>query len=270
MKKLLSIILIIILEAGLLTNCKKDKGDPPILPPYASMVIDFNNFTSMKKSSDLQAAVKGTESSTWEFAAGVAGVWYTLITSNILVPLASYQAAVNYKASYVSENLWQWSYEFSRSSITYKAKLQGKISTNSVTWKMYITLEGTGGYQEFLWIEGTSKTDGSGGQWDFKQSPQSATALFQTDWTKSGDEVTSVKYTYVKNDTSKDSYINYTQNTSGAFDSGYNIHFSNGLYSDAGIEWNVTTMDGRLKCVDYLQDDLWYCWDTNKINKVCD
>ena len=39
--------------------------------------------------------------------------------------------------------------------------------------------------------------------------PSLAVQLFQTDWTKSGDEVTSVKYTYVKNDTNKDSYINY-------------------------------------------------------------
>ena len=270
MRNLLSITMIIILEAGLLISCKKDKGDPPVLPPFESMVIDFGNFTSLKKSLTTYPAGKGTENSTWEFAASVAGVWNTLLSSNIEVPLAAYEAAINYKAVYLSENLWQWSYDFNQGSNTYKAKLKGKISTNSVTWKMYITYEGTSGYKEFLWIEGTSKTDGSGGQWIFKQSFQSAVPLFQTDWTKSGDEVTSVKYTYVKDDTNKDSYINYLLNSSGTFDSGYNIHFSNDLYSDADIEWNVTTMDGRLKCVDYLQDENWYCWDTNKINKVCD
>jgi hypothetical protein len=270
MKRLLLFTLMISLSGCFFFSCKKDKGDPPLLPPYESMVIDFGNFTSRKKSSDTQPAGKGTESSTWEFAAAVAGVWNTLISSNIEVPLASYEAAIKYKAVYVSENLWQWSYDFNQGSNTYKAILKGKISTSTVTWKMYITYEGTGGYTEFLWIEGSSKTDGSGGQWIFKQSVQSAVPIFQTDWTKSGDEVTSVKYTYVKNDTSKDSFINYILNSSGAFDSGYNIHFTNGLYSDADIEWNVTTMDGRLKCVDYLQDENWYCWDTNKINKVCD
>ena len=38
--------------------------------------------------------------------------------------------------------------------------------------------------------------------------PSPTSKMFQDDWTKSGDEVTSVKYTYLKNDTSKDSYIN--------------------------------------------------------------
>jgi hypothetical protein len=270
MKKLLSITLIIILTACYLTSCKKDKGDPPFLPPDGSMVIDFTNFTSLKKSAEVTPGGKGTESSTWEFAAGVAGVWNTLISSNIAVPIAGFKAALNYKAAYVSQHLWQWSYDFNSGSNAYKAKLQGNISTNIVNWKMYITLEGTGGYNEFLWIEGTSKTDGSGGQWIFKQSAQSDIQMFQDDWTKSGDEVTSVKYTYVKNDSNKDSFINYSLLSAGNFDASYNIHFSNGLYSDSDIEWNIITRDGRLKCLDYLQDENWYCWDTNKINKVCD
>ncbi len=270
MKRLLRITLIISLYALSFLSCKKDKGDPPLLPPYESMVIDFSNFTLQKKSSDIASGGKGTESSTWEFAASVADVWNQLISSNIEVPLAAFEAANNYDAGYVSENLWQWSYDFAQDNNTYSAKLQGKISTSTVTWKMYITYEGTGGYNEFLWVEGTSKTDGSGGQWNFKQSAQSAVAIFRTDWTKSGDEVTSVKYTYVKNDTSNGSYITYLILSSGDFDESYNIHFANGLYSDSDIEWNIITFDGRLKCVDYLQDDNWYCWDTNKINKVCD
>jgi hypothetical protein len=270
MKKLLSITLIIILEAGLLTNCKKDKGEPPVLPPYESMVIDFSNFISKKKSADLLSEVKGTENSTWVFAAGVAGVWNSLISTYIQVPLAAYEAAINYKPEYVSENLWQWSYDFTHDGSAYKGKLQGNITTNSVSWKMYITLEGTGGFNEFLWIEGTSKNDGSGGVWTFKQSAQTAVSIFQTDWTKSGDEVTGVKYTYVKNDSNKDSFINYILLTTGTFDASFNIHFSNDLHADADIEWNTTNTSGRLKCIDYLQDENWYCWDTNKLNKICD
>jgi len=269
MKKLLQFSLIIIFSAGLSTSCKKDKGEPPVLPPYESMVIDFSNFTSLKKSSDVTLAGKGTETSTWEFAATVAGYWNSLIVSNIEIPLAAYESAVNYKPAYVSENLWQWSYDFVADAVTYKVKLKGQISTSTVKWKMYITKDVSGGYTDFLWMEGTSKTDGSGGQWMFNQSPQSASAIFQTDWTKSGDLVTSVKYTYVKNDAIKDSFITYTI-TTGNLDAAYNIHFSDDLYSDADIEWNTTTRNGRLKCVDYLMDDNWWCWDSNKINVLCE
>lgn len=270
MKKLLLITLMICTVSFCFTGCKKDKGDAPALPPYESMVIDFSNFTTQKKSAGLVPDVKGTESSTWEFAATLAGIWNTLISSNIEVPLAAFESAVGNKPVYVSENLWEWKYNFTYNSGTYKAKLQGKIASSTVTWKMYITYEGTGAYNDFLWIEGTSKTDGSGGQWTFKQSSLADVQLFRDDWTKSGDQVTSVKYTYLKNDTSKDSYINFFSPTDSNFDLAYKIHFSNGAYSDSDIEWNITTKDGRLKCIDYLQDDNWYCWDTNKVNKLCE
>jgi len=270
MKKLLQSCLVIILSCGLFTSCKKDKGDPPALPPYESMMIDFSNFTSQKKSFDLSAPGKGTETSTWQFAANVAGIWNTLISYYGEVPLAAYEPAIDFNPGYVSENLWEWAYDFTIGQNAFKSKLQGKISTNSVEWKMYITYQGTGGYTDFLWVEGTSKADGSGGQWIFKESPQSAVPIFQIDWTKSGDQVTSVKYTYVKDDTNKDSYINYILQTTSNFDVGYNIHFADGTYSDSDIEWNIATRDGRLKCYDYLLDESWYCWDTNKINKLCD
>jgi len=269
MKKLLLLALIIILPVNYFSSCKKDKGEPPIIPPYETMVIDFSNFTTMKKSADLAPAGKGTENSTWEFAASVSGVWSSLIASNLEIPLASFESAVNNDAAYLSDNLWQWSYNFIVDGTTYKARLTGQTSTSQVIWKMYITKDISGGFTDFLWVEGTSNTDGSDGQWIFKQSPQSPATMFQTDWTKSGTFISSVKYSYLKPDTYKDSYITYGL-TTGTFDASYNIHFSNGLYSDSDIEWNTTTRNGRLKCTDYLQDENWYCWDSNKINVFCE
>ncbi len=81
MKKLLLLTLIISLPVVYFTSCKKDKGDPPILPPYESMVIDFSNFTAQKRSDGVYPlTAKGTENSTWQFAAGIAGVWSDLIS----------------------------------------------------------------------------------------------------------------------------------------------------------------------------------------------
>jgi hypothetical protein len=270
MKKIIVFCLIIIISAGLFMTCKKDKGNAPVLPPFESMYIDFSNFTSLKKSFTIHQDGKGTESSTWQFAASIAGIWNDLITSSIAVPLAAYDSAAKYSAGYVSENLWQWSYDFTFDGVDYKSVLQGEVSTNSVSWKMYLTKNISGGYTDFLSLSGTSETDGSGGQWIFYQSPQSSVEIFQTDWTKSGDLVTGVKYTYLINDPNKDSFINYLIDTNSDLDAGYNIHFSDGTYSDSDIEWNTTTRHGRLKCLDYLQDENWYCWDNNKINKVCD
>ena len=269
MKKVIILLTIIIVPVIYIISCKKDKGQPPVLPPYESMIIDFSNFSTQKKSAVILSEVKGTESSTWEFAATVSGIWSSLIESNLAIPIASFEAAADNNPAYASDKLWQWSYNFSVAGTAYKARLTGQTSTNQVIWKMYITNSASGGFTDFLWLEGTSKTDGSGGQWTFKQSPQVNETMFQTDWAKSGTSITSVKYTYLKNDTYKNSYIIYSL-TTGTFDASFAIHFANDSYANAQIEWNTTTNNGRLNCLSYLQDQNWYCWDSNLINVLCE
>jgi hypothetical protein len=269
MKKLLSLTLILILSAGIFTRCKKDPGDPPGLPPQESLTIDFSNFATQKKSGDLVFDQKGTENSNWEFAATVAGVWKLLITTTLAIPITSFKLAVDQDPVYLDDKTWQWSYSVSVADATYKARLTGQISTSDILWKMYIAKEGTGGFPEFIWLEGTSKLDGTGGQWILNQSSDSKLAMLQIDWTKTGTSIGSVKYTYMKNDSFKTSYIEYGLTTS-TLNAYYTIHYYNGVkFSDLNVEWNTTTYNGRVKCLDYLGDDEWYCWDANKINIIC-
>jgi ribonuclease I len=136
---------------------------------------------------------------------------------------------------------------------------------------LYVTKEGTGGFTDFLWLEGTSQLDGSGGQWTLNESPQSSVALIQVDWTKSGASVGTVKYTYLKADTYVNNYIEYRKTSDTPFDSYYKVSLTNirGTFV-CDVEWNSTTKNGRVKCADYLgSNSLWYCWDANKINIPC-
>lgn len=269
MERLFSLTLILILSAGLIISCKKDKGEPPVLPAQESMIIDFSNFSTPKKSADLLSDQKGTENSNWEFAAGVAVVWKLIINTTLIVPVTSFKLAVDQDPVFLSEKTWQWSYNFSVASVAYKARLTGQIRTSDVLWKMYITKEGTGGFAEFVWFEGTSKPDGTDGRWILNQSSQSPQAMLQIDWTKTGTSIGSVKYTLVKDDSYKNNYIEYglTTSTMNAY---YTIQYFNGVrLSDVYVEWNTTTHNGRVKCLDYLGDSNWYCWDSNKINIKC-
>ena len=272
MKKLFSLSLIIILCAGFLTSCKKDKGDPPSLPPLESMTIDFTNFASLKKSGEMINFGKGTETSNWEFAATAAGVWKLLITTTLAIPVTSFKLAIDQDPTFLETKTWQWSYTVSVAAVTYKARLTGQIGSSDVTWKMYISKDATGGasFAEFVWFEGTSKLDGTGGQWILNQSSSSPDPMLQIDWTKTGTSVGSIKYTYVRSaDAFNASYIEYglTTSTLNAF---YNIHYYNGTkFSDVNVEWNTTTKNGRVKSLDYLGDSDWHCWDSNKINVTC-
>jgi len=103
MKKLLSLTLCIILIAGFFSGCKKDKGDPPSLPPVESMLIDFNNFISTSKSSEAGFENKGTENLNWETAALIAGTWRLIIATTLAIPVASFKVAVDQDPVYLSE-----------------------------------------------------------------------------------------------------------------------------------------------------------------------
>jgi hypothetical protein len=233
------------------------------------MTIDFSNFASLKKSLDLISDQKGTENSNWEYAAFVAVFWNSIINSTLAVPVAAFNAAINQVPVYVSSKNWQWSYNVTFPSTTYKARLTGLIGATDVQWKMYVTREGTGGFTEFLWFEGTSKLDGSGGQWILNESVLAPDAILQIDWTKTGLAVGYVKYTYVKNNAFKNSYIEYGL-TTNALNAYYTIHYFNNVrFSDVSVEWNTTTLNGHVKSIDYLGDTNWHCWDANKLNIVC-
>ena len=280
MKKLFSIILIVLLGVGLNTGCKKDKGDPPDLPPLGTMIIDFSNFDSQKKSVESIDDIKGVENSNWEFAALVAGYWKTLINVTLAVPVATFVLATQNNPAFVEENVWQWSYNTSvtvnQVSVIYKARLVGQIRETDILWKMNISKEGTGAFGEFVWFEGTSKPDGTGGQWILNHSSQFPEVVLQIDWSKSGNSVSAVKYSYVRTlnntrqpDPFKGSFIEYG-NTNAALNSFYNIHYYNGIeFSDVRVEWNSSSREGRARSVSYFGNNNWYCWNSNLVNIVC-
>ena len=266
MKKLSFLCLILILSVGGFTTCKKDNGVAPVLPPVESLTIDFSNFTSLKKSGNFLPDPKGTNNTFWTQASDIALLWNSIITTKLAIPIASFKLAMDQDPVFLSNKTWQWSYSVTPADVTYKARLTGQIGSTEVKWTMYVTREGTGGFPEFVWFTGTSKLDGTSGQWIFNQSSSVPEALLQIDWTKSGTSIGSVKYTYVKsNDSFTNSYVEYGLTTS-ARNAYYNIHYWNGTkFSDFNVEWNTTTKEGRLKSSDYLQG-VWYCWDSNKIN----
>ena len=272
MQKLKYLSLILILSSVLFTFCKKNKGDSPVLPPQESMSIDFSNFDTQSKSALDSYGLKGTENSNWDFAAGVATVWKLIINTTLIVPVTTFKLAAKEVPAYVSAKNWQWSYTADVAGVTYKARLTGLIGATDVTWKMYITKEGTGSFTDFLWFEGTSKLDGSSGLWTLYQSPQVPAAMLQIDWTASGASIASIKYTFIKSgDPFLNSYIEYAF-TTGALNAYYTIHYYNPAilkFSDVNIEWNTTTLNGRVKSIDYLNDIGWHCWDSNKINIKC-
>ena len=276
MKKLLSLALILILSAGFFTGCKKDKGVAPTLPPAESMLIDFSNFTSLKKSINITSDQKGTNNSNWEYAANVAGFWNSIITTTFAIPVESFKLAMDQNPVYISSKNWQWSYKVTVANVTYSARLTGQIGASNVVWTMYVSNpnSGTNGFAEFVWFTGTSQLDGTGGQWILNQSAQVQQPMLQIDWTKTATSISTLKYTYVESGEFQNSYIIYglTTNTLNAY---YTVHYYDKdllRFSDVNIQWNSTTSptgNGKVQSTDYMGDSSWYCWDSNKNNVTC-
>ena len=282
MKKLAILMLLIFIPAGMFTSCKKDKGDPPVLPPVESMAIDFSNFETSGKSDIPVPEFKGSENSTWLFAAGVAMIWKGVLVATLAVPVTAYQTAITKTPVYLEKGKWQWSYDvtitLNQISMTYKARLTGHIQTNNVVWEMYISKEGTNPFPEFLWFSGTSKIDGTGGQWIVNHSAQYQEPVLQIDWTKSGALMGSVKYTYIRTlndnretDPFKNSYIEYglTSNTLNAY---YEINYYNFTlqqFVSVEVEWSTSGKNGRVKSPVWFGNEDWYCWDGNYNNVEC-
>jgi hypothetical protein len=280
MKKYFSILVVVLLALYIGSGCKKDKGNPPLLPPVESMIIDFSNFQSGKKSDPLITGSKGIENSSWEYAALVAGFWNTILSINLAIPVATFELATENNAVYLDNKTWQWSYDapvtINQVSVTYKARLTGQITATEVIWKMYISRTGTGAFAEFVWFEGTSKLDGTSGKWIINYNSQYPEPVLNIDWTKSSSDIGTIKYTYVRTlnnnrdaDPFKGSYIEYGH-TNASLNAYYNIHYFNGIeFSDVNVEWNTTTQNGRVKSFVHFDNQDWYCWDANRINTLC-
>jgi hypothetical protein len=269
MKKVLTLLLLTVFMASLLTGCKKKPGPKPDLPPAESMLMDFSNFES-GKSASFSEFEKGVENSNWEFAVLVTGYFRIIVASTLVVPVAAFDVAIDQTPVWMEEEkTWQWSYSVSVASVTYKARLVGQVGASDVQWKMYVTREGTGAFAEFLWFTGTSKLNASSGQWILNESNTVQQPLLQIDWTKTSAGVGTVKYTYVKTGNFKNSYIEYGK-TTGNFNSYFNINYYNGTaFSDMDVEWSSTGYNGRVMCASWFGDSNWHCWNSNLANIVC-
>jgi hypothetical protein len=275
MKRLLVILLVFVLSGSIFVGCKKDKGDPPALPPTTSMIIDFSNFVSAKKSvtvGDIKS-IEAVSNSNWVFAASLAVFWNTILTINLVVPVAAFKLAVDNKPVYLDNKKWQWSYSLNLVGATYKARLTGQIRTSDINWEMYVSKEGAGAFAEFLWFSGTCDLDVKSGQWILNNSQSFQEPMLQIDWTVSGTDIGNIKYTYIRelNDNRvtepfKGSYIEYglTSNTLNAY---YNIHFYESIilkaFVNANIEWSTTNHNGHVKAYYHYQDNNWHSWDGN-------
>ena len=265
-------ILILTFLALIFFSCQKENSleQAPVIPPVETMIINFGKLADANKSAEF-------EKINWLYSATTVGTWTALIGTTFAVPVAAFRSAFNHQPAAVDNLTWQWQYEVEGFTSQYTARLVGKLQTTEIKWEMYITKKGIEPFDEFLWFEGTSKTDGTSGQWILYHSAGFPEKTVQIDWKREGEKVGEIKYTYIREkndqrqtDNFKGSNIAYGLQK-GDFDIYVNVHAYNvsiTSFSDTFIEWSSTNYSGHVKSEQFFKDSNWHCWDSqgNDIN----
>ena len=269
MKRFWLLLTVILLSITACDNSNEGETAPD-LPPYSTMVMDFEDFDDNQANVIYGKSTTGQANSNWLYSRVVVGVWNTALFTTLAVPVASFKTAFSQKPVYLGNAKWQWAYTVAGFTSQYTARLTGELAGNEVIWEMYVTKNGIDSFEEFLWFTGASQIDGQSGNWVLNHSAAFPENMLSIDWEIDNEEIGNIKYTYVRalnnnrnTDTFKNSYINYGLQM-GELDAFYDIHaFDQNLnkFVDVNIEWDRTSFIGQVMAPDYYNDTNWHCWN---------
>jgi hypothetical protein len=243
-----------------LFSCKKDdKLDIPMLPPVSSMAVDLSFVTSEKSGS--------VSITNWQFTNVSLAFWNAFIYGDCSLALTAFEKAIGEKSSQIDKNQWQWFSKFNFDTLAVKARLLGKQLQDSIEWKLMISTGKLLDYEpEFLWIEGMSASDQSGGWWLIYENTSNPGPLLKINWSQN--ETASNKFLIVKpDDPYTGQYLEYGRKNNQVFDSFYTLklHNNNFIY----IEIDKASKVGHIKSTLLFNNNLWHCWNSSFENISC-
>ena len=263
---LISTMLALVLSAGCDKNpTDPDPGVPPELPPMSTFLMDFSAFQQNSANGASVAGMMPDQTLSklnWGFSALQVGVWNSLITLGMAIPVATFGQALQQTPTYAGNNTWVWEYSVPAGVQAVTCTMTGKRVEEGVEWSMAITQHGV--FEDFVWYTGFCNYQISEGYWILFKSPDDRRAMLRTDWhrdpaTESGD----IRYTNIlEGDAENGGYIAYEKTLDTLYDRHYDI-YNKGKDNLTEIEWNATTKAGRVKDPNHFGNSDWQCWDEN-------
>lgn len=262
--------LLTVFLAGYLFSCSEDTNEiaqetTPTIPPVSTFAMDLSAFPTAENSNN------GRTANQWHFRyAALNFVFWRAVNVQLLVPVAAFRESFNHQAEYLAdEQRWLRKYQVAAGQDTYEAKLYAKLSESDVKWEMYLSKEGV--YENFKWYTGTSKFDGTGGNWTVRIDPEgSSREVLRIDWKKEGENVAELQYTSIDQSNEHfDSYIKVGKSESDDFDTYYQVYNSkeDNLLT---VEFNTETKAGRVADKGWFKDEAWHCWNASLEDAVCE
>lgn len=260
--------LLMALLSSYLFSCSQEddpqaKQEAPAVPPAATLEMKLYSF-SEEDASNGRSMAEGY----WNVTHAKVGflVWSTIIKLQLAVPTVALSEALKHPVTVVENGKWLRTYDVeldTRYTVKLYASNQGD---QRVGWEMYLSKEG--GFQDFLWVEGTSNWVGNEGQWTVNTA---SSELMKIDWKKgSSDTVTELTYTHVEKDSEYEgSYVKYQTLDEGDYNTSYSVYLSNeeNLFK---INYNTETKVGRVSDPKRFKDEAWHCWNSSFEDVSCE
>lgn len=264
-------ISVFVLAALLLaTGCQESTGpnqeNPPELPPEGTFVMNFADFdTTSANPAVLQKTQVGTN---WLYSAINVGVWNTILTIGMAVPVASFVAAFDRSDPVQQDDgSWIWSYNFNALGARHTAKLQAQTENDGIRWDMFISREN--GYTDYHWYTGWSNLVATEGFWVLSKRVPDVEFL-RIDWSRnSSDTVAEITYTDIETGAAGNgNYIRYGINEETPYNAFYQI-YNNQQTRLIDIEWHRQNHNGRVMDEAHFGNPNWQCWDEQLNNITC-
>lgn len=239
-----------------LTSCDKEKVENrPELPPVESLAMDFSNFASPP------AGMKSTEAGYVNFVLSYTTVSFWSASAMLVtaLPVAAYTHALAQTPEYLGDNIWEWSFEFQHNSLTYLATLTGE-RLNDEEFSMDMVISPASMPEEGVrWFDGVIRYDHTSADWTVYR--EGSIEVLEIAWNKDYEtQEADLTYTYTEaGQEETGSYIMWEYRPGEVYDAAYTISMSRGMTS---IEWNLSTIEGRVKAPAYFEDEEWHCWDS--------
>lgn len=239
------------------TSCDKEPVDlRPELAPLESMVMDFSDFSTQP------AGTKGTDFTYENFLFSYLTVGYWSVSAALVsaLPVAAYTHALRQTPEYLSDNTWEWSFEFTYNSLSYLGTLTGeRISNEEFTMEMIIIQPSLAPGNGVMLFDGVVRYDHTSADWTFYN--EGGAAVLEVAWNKDFEtEAADLTYTYMEADQEEaGSYIMWAYRPGEVFDAAYTVSMSESVIN---IEWNTSTIEGRVKAPAHFEDENWHCWNS--------
>ncbi|MGB3779913.1 MAG: hypothetical protein WA960_16240 [Tunicatimonas sp.] len=260
-------VLVALLSSYLFSCSQEDdpqaKQEAPAVPPAATLEMELYSF-SEEDASNGRATAEGY----WNVVHARVGfiVWNSIIKLQLAVPTIALAEAFKHQPTLVEAGKWRWTYDVEIDG-NYQVTLYGSDQKNEqVGWELYLSKKG--GFQDFLWVEGTSARNGTQGQWMVNTA---TSELMKVDWKKGdSDTVTELTYTHVEKDSEyKGSYVKYQALDEGDYNTSYSVYLSNedNLFK---INYNTETLVGQVSDPKRFKDEAWHCWNGDFEDVSCE